>query len=84
MLLNVCELAGLVHLPSPEIPSEHLLRVTSQTRQPPESILAAPTIVIGENVHRGQIRQVAIPPEIRARHCYIAGASRAPVNRRCC
>ena len=75
MLLNVCELAGIVHLPSPEIPSEHLLRVTSQTRQPPQPVLAAPTIVIGENVHRGQVHQVAIPPEIRARHCYIAGAS---------
>jgi len=75
VLLNVCELAGIVHLPSPEIPSEHLLRVTSQTRQPPQAVLAAPMIVIGENVHRGQIHQVAIPPEIRARHCYIAGAS---------
>jgi len=28
------ELAGIMHLPNPEIPSERLLRVRTQTRQP--------------------------------------------------
>ena len=83
MLLNVSELAGIVHLPSPEIPSEHLLRVTTQTRQPPLSVLAAPTIVIGENVHRGQIHQVAIPPEIR-RDIAISPAAPAPGSQPFC
>ena len=75
MLLNARELTGIMHLPNPEIPSERLLRVRSQTRQPPEPVLAASMVVIGENVHRGQVRKVAIPPDIRARHCYIAGGS---------
>jgi hypothetical protein len=75
MIFNASELASIVHLPSPGIPSERLLRVTTQTRQPPKPVLEAPLVVIGQNVHRGQIHQVAIPPEIRARHCYIAGAS---------
>jgi hypothetical protein len=75
MLLNVEELAGLVHVPSPTIPSERLLRVKSQTRQPPSTVLDRRLIVIGQNVHRGQVRRVAIPPDIRARHCYIAGAT---------
>lgn len=75
MLLNARELAGLMHLPSPEIPSERLLRVKSQTRQPPVPVVASSSVVIGENIHRGQTRQVAIPPDIRARHCYIPGAS---------
>ena len=75
MLLNVEELSGLVHIPSPTIPSERLLRVKSQTRQPPSTVLDRRLIVIGQNVHRGQVRRVAIPPDIRARHCYIAGAT---------
>jgi hypothetical protein len=75
ILLSARELAGLVHLPSPDLPAERLLRVRSQTRRPPATVLNAPLVVIGENVHRGEVRQVAIPPEMRARHCYIAGAS---------
>ena len=75
MLLNVEELSGLVHIPSPTVPSERLLRVKSQTRQPPSIVLDRRLIVIGKNVHRGQVRRVAIPRDIRARHCYIAGAT---------
>jgi hypothetical protein len=75
MLLSARELAGLVHLPSPDLPSERLLRVRSQTRRPPKPVLEASLVVIGENVHRGEVRQVAIPPDMRARHCYVAGAS---------
>ena len=75
MLFNAVELAGIVHLPSPEIPSERLQRVLSQTRQPPKPVQTTSTVVIGENVHRGQVCQVAIPHEIRCRHTYIAGAS---------
>jgi len=75
MLLNTRELVGIVHLPGAEIPSERLLRVRSQTRLPPQPVLQTPMIIIGRNVHRGQARRVAIPPEIRARHCYIAGAT---------
>ena len=75
MLLNIEELVGLVHVPSPSIPSDRLMRVKSQTRQPPPTVLDRRLLVIGRNVHRGQVRRVAIPPEIRARHCYLAGAT---------
>jgi hypothetical protein len=75
MLLNAEELASIVHVPSAEIPSDRLLRVASQTRQPPTIALASRLAVIGRNVHQGQVRQVAIPADIRARHCYIAGAT---------
>src|SRR5262249_49173166 len=37
--------------------------------------LASRRGVIGQNMHRGLVSQVAIPAEIRARHCYIAGAT---------
>jgi len=75
MLLNSRELAGLAHVPLPNVPSERLLRTLSQTRRAPRRLLETPAIVIGENAHRGESRPVAIPPDVRARHCYIAGAS---------
>jgi hypothetical protein len=75
ILLSVAELTGLVHLPHSDLPAERLVRVKSQTRQPPKPVLNASQVVIGTNVHRGQSRQVAIPPDLRSRHCYIAGAS---------
>jgi hypothetical protein len=75
MLFNLEELAGIVHVPSAQIPSDRLLRVASQTRQPPTVALASRLAVIGQNVHQGQVRQVAIPADIRTRHCYIAGAT---------
>ena len=53
VLLNAAELVGIVHLPSPDVPSERLMRVKSQTRQPPKPVLETPLVVIGQNVHRG-------------------------------
>lgn len=75
MLLNLEELAGIVHVPSASVPSDRLLRVASQTRQPPPTVLTARFAGIGQNVHQGQVSQVAIPADLRARHCYIAGAT---------
>lgn len=75
MLLNVEELAGIVHVPSAQLRSDRLLRVTSQTNQPPLAALTSRLLVIGQNIHQGQANQVAIPHDIRARHCYIAGAT---------
>ncbi|HEY7327868.1 MAG TPA: type IV secretion system DNA-binding domain-containing protein [Gemmataceae bacterium] len=75
ILVNLQELAGIVHIPSAEITSDRLLRVTSPTRQPPAAALNARFVAIGQNAHRGQVNQVAIPADLRARHCYIAGAT---------
>jgi len=77
MLLNVKELTGLLHLPNPALPCERLLRVKVRTRQSPEPNQADAAVIIGENVHRGKVRRVALAPEARLRHCYLAGASGA-------
>lgn len=75
MLLNLRELAGLVHLPSADLPAERLLRVQTRTRKPPKPVVSATHVLLGQNTHRGQVRDVAIPPDYRSEHCYIAGAS---------
>jgi hypothetical protein len=75
LLLNLEELAGIVRVPGQQIPSNRLLRVASQTRQPPATVLKARQVGIGQNPHQGQVRKVGIPADIRARHCYIAGAT---------
>lgn len=75
MLLNAAELTGIVHLPNPDVPTERLLRVTCQTRQSPKANPNAGSVVIGRNIHRGREREVAIPADVRLRHCYVAGAS---------
>jgi hypothetical protein len=75
MLLNLEELAGILCPPNAKLPSDRLLRVASQTYQAPTTTLTKRLGGIGQNVHRGQVGQVAIPADIRARHCYIAGAT---------
>jgi hypothetical protein len=76
ILLNTAELASMVHLPSASVISERLRRVKTRTRppaqKPPENTRG---VIIGENVHRGKITIARIPPDLRPRHCYIAGAS---------
>lgn len=75
ILLNLEELASLVHLPSSTIASERLRRIRTRTR-PVQSTNSEPgSVVLGDNIHRG-IRQVArLPASLRSRHCYVAGAS---------
>lgn len=75
MLLTVEELTGIVHVPSPDLPAERLVRVRTKTRRPPPPVRQASLVIIGENTHRGESGTVAIPPEMRTRHCYVAGAS---------
>lgn len=75
MLLNVEELASLVHLPGKSIVSERLRRVTSRTRPAAESKYERGSVLLGENVHRGKKQSARIPASLRSRHCYVAGAS---------
>lgn len=75
LILNVEELASILRVPSAQLPSVRLLRLSSQTRQPPATALSAHASAIGQNVHRGQTSRVAIPTELRARHCYVVGAT---------
>ncbi|MEX2140460.1 MAG: DUF87 domain-containing protein [Pirellulales bacterium] len=77
ILLNAEELASLVHLPGPSVVenSERLSRVKTRTRPTTEARHEVGAVVLGDNVHQGKRRVARIPPALRERHCYIAGAS---------
>jgi hypothetical protein len=75
MLLNVEELASIVHLPAKSVISTRLERIKTRTRPAPVEVSEAVGVVLGENIHRGEKRAARIPPALRARHCYVAGAS---------
>lgn len=75
MMLNVDELASLVHLPSQSVVSERLRRVASRTRPSPELNLERGSVLLGGNVHRGKRQAAHISAKLRTRHCYLAGAS---------
>lgn len=75
LLLNVQELASLVHLPGRSIVSERLRQVKTRTKAVAESTQDVGSVLLGENLHRGKTRLARIPPKLRERHCYIAGAS---------
>lgn len=75
VLLNVEELASLVHLPSSKIPSERLRRIQTRTQPVQQTKAERGSVIIGDNIHRGQRQVARIPAVLRARHCYIAGAS---------
>ncbi len=75
MLLNAQELASLIHIPDAEMVSERLRRVSSRTRPAVEVPEDDGSVVLGENVHRGKVSKARIPAKLRARHCYVAGAT---------
>lgn len=75
MLLNIAELASLVHIPGELLVSERLRRVKARTRPVRHSGSIAESVLLGENVHRGISKPAIISSELRPRHCYIAGAS---------
>jgi hypothetical protein len=75
MLLNVRELAGLVHVPVTNIGSDRLLVVASRTRRAPQIRREAGDMLLGYNTHQGITREARVPAALRPRHLYIAGAS---------
>lgn len=74
MLLNLGELATLVHLPSASVRIEALRREVKRTRAAPVSLRGHP-LVLGENRHRGATVTVSIPDSVRLRHTHVIGAS---------
>lgn len=74
MILNVAEIASLVHLPSLSIVSEKLLRDAQNTRAAP-LVASGHELVLGENSHNGQIVPVTLSEAQRMRHLYIIGTS---------
>lgn len=75
MLLNIAELASLVHLPGESIVSERLKRVKTRTRPARDTNTLDGSVLLGDNVHRGITKPARISADLRPRHCYIAGAS---------
>lgn len=75
MLLNIGELASLVHLPGESIVSERLKRVKTRTRPAGDTNELDGSVLLGDNIHRGITKPARISSDLRPRHCYIAGAS---------
>lgn len=74
MLLNLDELASLVHLPSKQLSSSALERQLSRTRLAPARLEEGP-LALGKNTHGGQVRSVRLTTETRLRHMHIVGAT---------
>jgi energy-coupling factor transporter ATP-binding protein EcfA2 len=74
MLLNLEELAGLVHLPSPLVRSDKLQREIEQTKAAPALALNN-SLILGENYHQNEAREVSLSNEQRTRHLHLIGSS---------
>lgn len=74
MLLGTPELAGLVHFPGESVRLAKLAREARRTKAAPREVMGA-GLLLGENIHEGQVTEVRLPPEVRARHAHLVGAS---------
>lgn len=74
MLLNLDELVSLVHAPSPAVRNPKLVRQIRRTKAVPQ-IAVGHDLVLGENVHAGEIRPVTVSDELRSRHLHLVGAT---------
>lgn len=74
VLLSTAELASLAHFPYTEIRCDRLETVSMKSKLPPD-LFTNGEVKIGMSEARGQVRPVAIPDSVRARHVYIVGKS---------
>ncbi len=74
MLVNSDELVALVHLPSPAVRAEKLVREAKRTKAAP-ALATGHSLVLGENTHAGKPVAVSLSPEHRIRHTHLIGAS---------
>lgn len=74
VILNLSELAGLVHLPAPGVRAGKLVRELKKTRAAP-AIAKGHALTLGENWHQGEKSTVGLSLEQRLRHTYIVGAT---------
>jgi len=76
MILNTDELTGLVHLPSATVRSSKLRQEWVKSMAAPKANTQAQTgLLLGQNVHAGQTRDVRLSPDERCRHLHMIGAS---------
>jgi hypothetical protein len=74
MILNRLELLSLVHLPTPAVRSPKLVRETGNSKAAPATVQQR-GILLGHNLHAGQMTEVRLSNEERVRHTHIIGAS---------
>jgi len=74
MLLNRDELINFVHFPDSSVRSEKLLRQVESTKAAP-ALSQNNEMVLGENIHHGNIVDVTLSTQQRMRHMYVIGAS---------
>jgi hypothetical protein len=74
VLLSSADLASLAHFPYTEIRCDRLETASMKSKLPPD-LFTAGEVKIGMSEARGQVRPVAIPDSVRARHLYIVGKS---------
>lgn len=72
MVLNVEELASVIHFPTPGASPARLKAVKSREAPPPTK-LPARGALLGESIYRGERRPIRIAEEDRRRHLYLVG-----------
>lgn len=73
MILSLSDLSFFVHLPSPSVRADCLVRPSTKTKAAPAH-LDGP-MVLGVNEHEGEEREVGLSIDARLRHFYAIGAS---------
>ncbi len=74
MILSSDELVSLIHPPSSQIISEKLVRESEKTKPAP-SLALNNSLVLGDNIHQNEIRQVSLSNEQRTKHIHLIGSS---------
>jgi hypothetical protein len=74
MLLNSDELVSLVHWPTPAVREKSLSRSTKKTKAAPDISLNH-ELLLGENLHAGNMKLVTLAPAQRTKHMHVVGAS---------
>lgn len=74
MILNREELLALVHLPSSAVKSVKLVRGKGDSKAAPAAV-RGDGVLLGHNLHAGQMAEVRLSAEQHFRHSHIIGAS---------
>jgi hypothetical protein len=79
MILSADELVSLVHLPTSDVQSPALVRMSRKSKAAPADLTVPnrtdPHVVLGTNTHNGRSLTVALSSEQRMRHMHLIGAS---------
>jgi excisionase family DNA binding protein len=74
MVLNSEELVSVVHPPSHSVQSEKLVRKSEKTKAAPP-IAFGHSLILGENRHQNEVRQVTLSSEQRTKHIHLIGST---------